>query len=82
MSGKKPSPDELMDVVAHMNIAHVASMVALVKALEKTGAVRAEDYEHYLRLASASMASKGEVGAASLLDDLADMMRQDEPTRQ
>ncbi len=82
MSDNKITTDPLLDAVVHMNLAHSAAMMTLVKTLEQAGVITAEDYGHNLRLASAAMASKGQIGAAGLLDDLADLMGREEKTHQ
>lgn len=73
---------ELLDVLAHMQVANNVAIMTLVKALEKSGAVRAEDYEALLRGMAAQMYGKGNTGPASLLDDLADLMKRDEVKKQ
>ncbi|MDQ0135065.1 hypothetical protein J2T08_002986 [Neorhizobium galegae] len=79
---KEISTEQLMDAVVHMNLAHSAAMMTLVRTLEQAGVMTAEDYGHNLRLASEAMASRGQVGAAGLLDDLADLMSREEKTQQ
>ena len=71
-----------MDALVHMNLAYSAAMMTLVKTLEQSGMMTAEGFGHNLRLASAAMASRGQVGAAGLLDDLADLMGREEKTHQ
>jgi hypothetical protein len=79
---KEMTTDQLLEAVVHMNLAHSAAMMTLVKTLEQAGVMTADDYGHNLRLASAAMASRGQVGAAGLLDDLADLMGREEKTHQ
>lgn len=79
---KEITTDQLLDAVVHMNLAHSAAIMTLVKTLEQSGMMTAEGYGHNLRLASVAMASKGQVGAAGLLDDLADLMSREEKTHQ
>ncbi|WP_105428319.1 MULTISPECIES: hypothetical protein [Neorhizobium] len=82
MSKKEITTDQLMDAVVHMNLAHCAAIMTLVKTLEQSGMMTANGYGNNLRLASAAMANKGQVGAAGLLDDLADLMGREEKTHQ
>lgn len=79
---KEITTGQLLDAVVHMNLAHSAAMMTLVKTLEQSGVITAERYGENLRLASAAMASKGQAGAAGLLDDLADLMVREEKTHQ
>lgn len=74
----KPTAANMVIALASMEMAHRASIIALVKALEETGAVDAGYYEHLLRILSAAIAKRGEPGAAMLLDELADAMNRDE----
>ena len=74
--------DDILDALAHMQVANNVAIMALVKALEVSGAVRAEEYEAFLRGIAARMHQKGDTGPASLLDDLADRLKRDKVTKQ
>ncbi|MGV1985632.1 hypothetical protein ACQZ5N_03360 [Agrobacterium sp. 22-221-1] len=78
----RPDNDELLEILAHMQVANNVAIIALVKALEDSGAVRAEEYEEFLRGIAARMHQKGDNGPASLLDDLADRLKRDKVTKQ
>lgn len=72
---KKSDPNtELLEALTQMNVAHRASFMALVKVLEMSGAVRAEDVESMLRISAVGMAKRGITGGASLVSDLADAL--------
>lgn len=79
---KRESYDELLDVLAHMQVANNVAIMALVKALEASGAVKADEYEAFLRSIASRMHQKGDTGPASLLDDLADRLKRDKVTKQ
>ncbi|QDG94603.1 hypothetical protein NIBR502774_18975 (plasmid) [Rhizobium sp. NIBRBAC000502774] len=73
---------ELLDVLAHMQAANNAALMALAKTLEEAGAMKMQDYEKMLRFISEGLARQGSIGPATLVDDLADMMKRDEVTKQ
>lgn len=82
MTKKRDPNDDILNALAHMQVANNVAIMTLVKALEKSGAVRAEDYEALLRGVATKMYAKGDTGPASLLDDLADLMKRDEVEKQ
>lgn len=74
---RNPS-NELLDALAHVHMANSAAFMALAKTLEEAGAIKVQDYECALRATAESLAKRGAVGPATLVDDLADMMKRDE----
>ncbi len=82
MAKTRDPSNELLDALAHVHMANSAALLALAKTLEKAGAMNVEDYERMLRATSESLARRGAVGPASLVDDLADMMKRDEVKKQ
>lgn len=82
MAKTRNPTNELLDALAHVHMANSASFMALAKTLEEAGAMKMEDYERALRATSESLARSGAVGPASLVDDLADMMKRDEVKKQ
>ncbi|MDQ0323982.1 hypothetical protein QO002_006189 [Pararhizobium capsulatum DSM 1112] len=75
MAEPKMTAAEMMQVVVHMNLAHNAAIVCLVKALEDSGMLKVGRYEELLRRTSAGIVAKGDPGAASLIDELADAVK-------
>lgn len=78
MARKTDHTDDILDALAHMQVANNVAIMALVRALEASGAVKTEEYEAFLRGIAARMHQKGETGPASLLDDLADRLKRGE----
>lgn len=71
-SKKDNTNDQLMDVVVRMNRAHCAAIMTLVKTLEQSGMTTANGNG-----STAGLRSNGErepLGAARVLDNLADLM--------
>lgn len=82
MTKKRDPNDDILEVLAHMLAANNVALIALAKTLEDAGAMKVKDYKKALRQAAGDLVHNGALGPATLLEDLAEIMKCDEVKKQ
>jgi hypothetical protein len=64
--------EEVSELVAHVHMAHVVSLMALVKSLEMSGALKREDFVHVMETSINAMHKRNNHEIAALVGDILD----------